>query len=172
MNSKAFKQGMSFGIISSTMTVLGVSIGMWTSGGDISSLISSILGLAISNAFADAFSIYMANVATANSNIALSSALITGMVEFILPFFFAIPLIFFKLKTAIIINIIMGLILVGIMGYYISILNKLNKFMTFKQIGIYLTTLIFILSLTSLTGKLSKRITPDIKNINNKFTVK
>ena len=170
MNSKAFKQGISFGVVSSTMTVLGVSIGMWTSGGQISSLIVSILGLSISNSLADAFSIYMANTATDNTNIALSSALVTGTIEFTLPFLFILPLIFFKLKTAILINIIFGLLLVGTMGYYVSILNKLDTNMMIKQIGIYLLVLIGILGLTSLTGKLSKRMTPYIKQLNDKFT--
>lgn len=172
MNSKAFKQGISFGVVSSTMTVLGVSVGMWTSGGHISSLIASILGLSISNSLADAFSIYMANTATDDANIALSSALVTGTIEFILPFLFILPLIFCKLKTAILINIIFGFLLVGSMGYYVSILNNLDTDMTIKRIGTYLIVLIGILGLTSITGILSKMATPYIKQLNNKFTAK
>ena len=49
IHSKAFKQGISFGVVSSTMTVLGVSLGTWASGGKIAALIATILGLSISN---------------------------------------------------------------------------------------------------------------------------
>jgi hypothetical protein len=169
-NSKAFKQGISFGIVSSTMTVLGVSIGMWTSGGKIDTLIASILGLSISNSFADSFSMYMANTAIKNSNIALTSSLVTGGIEFLLPFLFTIPLIFLKLETAIYTNIILGFLLVGGMGYYVSVLNNLSSYMTIRQIIFYLLVLAGILISTSLSGKLIAKIKPDITNLNNRIT--
>ena len=67
-----------FGIVSSVMTVFGLSIGIWTSGqGRIETLIASILGLSINNAAADSFSIYMVDQATSNKSIALQSAFVT-----------------------------------------------------------------------------------------------
>ena len=110
INSSAFKQGMTFGIISSTMTVLGLTIGIWTSGGNIEILIASILGLSISNAFADSFSMYMSNKATNNHGEALTTAIITGLIEFLLPIIFTISLLFLKLNEAIEFNIIMGIV--------------------------------------------------------------
>ncbi len=157
-NSKAFKQGISFGVVSSAMTVLGLSIGMWSSGGKIETLMIGILGLSISNALADAFSMYMANTATKNTNIAFTSALITGAIEFILPFLFTIPLIFLKLKTAVYVNIILGFLLVGGMGYYVSLLNNLTTYMTIRQISFYVLVLTSILIATSLSGKLISNI--------------
>ena len=54
--SKAFRQGISFGLVSSAMTVLGISFGVWSSGQDLQAIIASIIGLSISNSLADSFS--------------------------------------------------------------------------------------------------------------------
>ena len=57
--TKAFRQGISFGVVSSAMTVLGISLGMWSSAGKLRAIVASIIGLSISNSLADAFSMYM-----------------------------------------------------------------------------------------------------------------
>ena len=169
-NSKAFKQGLSFGVVSSAMTVLGLSVGMWTSGGNIEVLIASIMGLSISNALADAFSIYMANTATGEEGIAIRSALITGLVEFILPFLFVIPLLFMKLDEAIITNIIMGVVLVGGMGYYVSIINKKQLPEIIKRMVIYLGVLGIIVASTAGSGELTTILKPYIEKINKEYS--
>ena len=170
IHSKAFKQGISFGVVSSTMTVLGVSLGTWASGGKIAALIATILGLSISNSFADAFSIYLANTATSDANIALSSALVTGAIELLLPFIFTIPLIFLKLKTAIIVNVILGFLIIAFMGYYVSVLNKLSGDIIIGRIFLYIIVLAGILVTTLYSGKLTLKLQPAIEALNRKFT--
>jgi putative Mn2+ efflux pump MntP len=170
INSNAFKQGITFGIISSTMTVLGLTVGIWTSGGEIEILIASILGLSISNALADSFSMYMSNKATKNHNKALTTAIITGLVEFLLPVIFTISLLFFKLNEAIKFNIIIGILLISCMGYYVSKLNKEPFNLIIKRTFIYISILFIILVTTSLTGKLTNYLKPFIKKFNSEFT--
>lgn len=167
---KALKQGLSFGIISSTMTVLGLVIAMWSSGGKVPILIASILGLSISNSFADAFSIYIANSATKDNKIALTSALVTGSIEFILPIIFTIPLIFLPLKTGIYINILLGFILVSSMGYYISILDKLTIEKTIEKILIYIVVLMAILLSTMYSGKYMHVLQAYVTKLNKYYT--
>lgn len=169
-SSKAFKQGVSFGVVSSVMTVLGLSVGIWTSGGQIETLIASMLGLSLSNALADAFSIYMANLATKENSMALQSALITGIIEFGLPFIFVIPILFLQLTKAIIVNIIMGFILVSYMGYYVSKLNNLDRNTIIKRIFLYGGILTIILVSTTISGYITKKLEPGIKKINSAFT--
>lgn len=168
-NSKAFKQGISFGIVSSAMTVLGLVIGMWASGGKVPVLIASILGLSISNSFADAFSLYIANSATKNNEIALTSALVTGIIEFILPIIFTIPFIILPLNTAIYVNIILGFLLVGGMGYYISLLEHLNTEQTIKKIVTYVIVLIAILVSTSISGNYMPQLQSFVSKLNKQF---
>lgn len=167
---KAFKQGLSFGIVSSTMTVLGLVIAMWASGGKVPILIASILGLSISNSFADAFSIYIANSATKDGNIALTSALVTGGIEFILPILFTIPLIFLPLKAGIYLNILLGFILVGSMGFYISTLDKLSTEKTIEKISIYIIVLMAILLSTMLSGKYMPELQSYVTKLNKYYT--
>jgi hypothetical protein len=168
-DKKAFKQGLSFGIVSSTMTVLGLVIAVWASGGKVAILITSILGLSISNSFADAFSIYIANSATKSGNIALTSALVTGTIEFFLPILFALPLIFLPLKIAIHFNIILGFVLVGSMGYYISSLDNLNIEDTIKKVVTYIVVLIAILFTTMMSGKYTHRLQSYVSKLNKLY---
>ena len=169
-DSKAFKQGISFGIVSSVMTVLGLTMGIWASGGKIETLIASILGLSLSNAFADAFSLYIANLATNEVSMALVSAVVTGCVEFGLPFIFILPILFLKLNIAIIVNIIIGFILVAYMGYYVSKLNRLDRKTIIKRVLLYSGILVLILISTSISGKITEKIEPTIKKINTQFS--
>ena len=66
--TKAFRQGISFGVVSSAMTVLGISLGVWSLlAKHLRAIVSSVVGLSISNSLADAFSMYMSDTATGQS---------------------------------------------------------------------------------------------------------
>ena len=125
MESKSFKKGVSFGIVSSAMTVLGMSMGMWSSSGTLRAIIASIIGLSISNSLADGFSMYMSGIASGDSKTqALTTAAITASIEFVLPFIFMAPFVIASQKSAIIFNAILGFVMVGSTGWYVSSLNK------------------------------------------------
>ena len=125
VESKSFKKGVSFGIVSSAMTVLGMSMGMWSSSGTLRAIIASIIGLSISNSLADGFSMYMSGIASGDSKTqALTTAAITASIEFVLPFIFMAPFVIASQKSAIIFNAILGFVMVGSTGWYVSSLNK------------------------------------------------
>lgn len=125
VESKSFKKGVSFGIVSSAMTVLGMSMGMWSSSGTLRAIIASIIGLSISNSLADGFSMYMSGIASGDSKTqALTTAAITASIEFVLPFIFMAPFVIASQKSAIIFNAILGFVMVGATGWYVSSLNK------------------------------------------------
>jgi hypothetical protein len=159
---RAFRQGLSFGIVSSAMTVLGISLGMWSSNQGIKAIIASIIGLSISNALADGFSMYMSNKAiqkdTHDKNIAFKSAATTSFVEFILPFIFLLPFLLYKQKTAILLNTILGVILVGGMGIYVSKLNHRSDEETVMDTATYISITFLIMGLTYLSGLITKYI--------------
>lgn len=157
--NKAFRQGISFGIISSVITVIGLSLGMWSSEGNLKMIIASIIGLSISNSFADGFSMYLSNKARNDSEThSRISAIITVVIEFFLPFLFLIPFFLFKLQTAIIINIIISMSIVSLMGYYISKLNKDNFKKIYKNIIIYCLIMLVIIFCTYSGGKIVNMI--------------
>ena len=152
--TKAFRQGISFGVVSSAMTVLGISLGVWSSAGKLRAIVASIIGLSISNSLADAFSIYMSDTATDNSGHPLVSAGVTAAVEFIFPFLFLLPFLTLKLKTAVIVNAIIGIVLVAATGLYVARLNKHSTSQTVKDISLYIGITLAIMALTFVGGKL------------------
>ena len=148
----AFRQGISFGIVSSAMTVLGISLGVWSSGENLRAIISSVVGLSISNSLADAFSMYMSDTASGQSKNALTSAIITAIVECILPFVFLIPFLTMTLKHAIIVNAVMGIFLVAITGIYVSKLHNISDEKMIENVSIYISITVLIIILTYTAG--------------------
>ena len=158
IQSKSFKQSISFGIISSAMTALGISLGVWSSSGNLKSIVASIIGLSISNSLADAFSMYMADKASSKHVNADKSALFIAFIEFILPYLFLIPFLVFKLNTAVSINSVIGIILVALTGYYISVINNKSRIQTIEDITLYILITLFIIILTYIGGKTVNKI--------------
>ena len=157
--SKGFAQGVSFGIVSSVMTVLGLCFSVWMTGGSLKLIVSSLLGLTISNSLADGFSMYMANKASGDSEIALQSALMTGFIEFMVPFVFMGPLFALKKKVAIPLNIVIGLIMIGLVGYGITKAGAPAHAIA-EKIFLYMIILFAILGLSALNGKLVNYLSP------------
>jgi len=134
------------------MTVLGISLGVWSSGENLRAIISSVVGLSISNSLADAFSMYMSDTASGQSKSALTSASITAIIEFILPFIFLIPFLTMTLKNAIIVNVVMGIFLVAITGIYVSKLHNISDEKMIENVSIYISITVLIMILTYTAG--------------------
>ena len=158
VESRSFKKGVSFGIVSSAMTVLGMSMGMWSSSGTLRAIIASIIGLSISNSLADGFSMYMSGIASGDSKTqALTTAGITASIEFVLPFLFMAPFIIASQKSAIIFNAILGFIMVGATGWYVSSLNKETHRQKIDSLIEYFVITIAILVSTYYGGRITTR---------------
>jgi len=157
--SKAFRQGISFGVVSSAMTVLGMSFGMWSSSGSLRAIIASIVGLSISNSLADGFSMYMANIARGDAKLeALKSSSVTAVVEMIFPFLFLVPFFIFKMKAAIMFNAVIGMAMVALTGFYVSLLTKDTEKETLENLVLYLAVTMAIMACTYVGGKITAKI--------------
>lgn len=156
--TKAFRQGLSFGVVSSAMTVLGISLGVWSSAGKLRAIVASIIGLSISNSLADAFSIYMSDTATGDSKNALISAGVTAGIEFVLPFLFLLPFLTMKLKNAVILNAIVGVLLVATTGIYVAKLNNRTGEKMIEDVGLYVAITGVIMALTYVGGAIVNKL--------------
>ena len=141
------------------MTVLGLCFSVWIAGGSLKLIISSLLGLTISNSLADGFSMYMANKASGDGSIALQSALVTGLIEVMVPFVFIGPLFVFKKETAILLNIAIGIVMIALVGYGITKAREPIHFIA-EKIFLYIIILFAILGLSALNGKLVNYLSP------------
>jgi len=159
VESKAFRQGISFGVVSSAMTVLGMSFGMWSSASTLRNIIASIVGLSISNSLADGFSMYMANIARGDSKTqSIKSSSVTAVVEMIFPLVFLVPFFIFKEKTAIIFNAAIGMAMVALTGLYVSHLTKDTEKETLENLVLYLAVTMAIMACTYVGGKITAKI--------------
>lgn len=161
---KALRQGVSFGVISSAMTALGISMAQWSSKGTLKSIIAGIVGLSISNALADAFSIYMSDRATGKGKEGLISAAIVASIEFLVPYIFLVIFLIFDRQTAILINAILGIVLVAVTGFKISTLHEAKHKQTdmteylMGDISLYIGITIAIMALTYYSGVLANKL--------------
>ena len=158
MASKAFRQGTSFGIISSAMTALGISLSEWSSNGQLKAIVSSIIGLSISNALADGFSLYMSDRATGHERRGFVSGSIVSVIEFIFPYLFLVPFLLFSRTTAIVINAVLGVVLVSATGLAIAkTQGRTDKQIVEDQI-LYIGATLVIMVLTYIGGKVASKL--------------
>lgn len=159
IHDKAFQQGASFGVISSAMTALGISLSQWSSNGQLKAIIASIIGLSISNSLADAFSIYMSDRATGKADEGLVSGLVVAVIEFVAPYLFLLPFLFFKKTTAVVINAVLGIVVVATTGYNITRAQNRSEEDVIMDMALYVGVTIAIMVATYYAGKLAGRVT-------------
>jgi len=159
LKSKAFRQGVSFGIISSAMTALGISLSQWSSNGQFKAIVASIIGLSISNSLADAFSIYMSDRATGKNREGLLSGSIVAVIEFFAPYLFLVPFLLFSKTTAVVANAILGVVLVGATGFHIAKEQGRNDKQIVEDMVLYVGVTLAIMIATYYAGKVASYVT-------------
>lgn len=107
----SLKVGFSFGLTSGVITTLGLMVGLYRGTNSKLAVIGGILTIAIADAFSDALGIHISeeseNVHT-HKQIWIST-LATFFSKFIFALTFMIPLLLFKLETAVLVSIIWGI---------------------------------------------------------------
>ena len=159
LDSKAFRQGVSFGIISSAMTALGISLSQWSSNGQFKAIVASIVGLSIANALADAFSIYMSDRAVGKDIEGLMSGSIVAVIEFFAPYLFLVPFILFDKLTAVIVNALVGVVLVGMTGYSIAKSQGRTEKQIAEDMVLYVGVTMAIMVATYYAGRVANHLT-------------
>lgn len=119
---KAIRIGLNFGLTSGVITTLGLMVGLNSSTHLKLAVIAGILTIAVADAFSDALGIHLsqesANVSSSKEIWAATVS--TFLFKFIFALSFAIPVIFFDLKIAIIIGVIWGIFLITLASYLIA----------------------------------------------------
>lgn len=122
MPKHSIKTGFSFGFTSAIITTLGLMVGLHSGTKSRLVVIGGILIIAIADAFSDALGIHMSEEAeNKHSTVEIWEATIS---TFFAKFFFAstfiIPLLIFPLGVAIITSILYGIVLLGIVSYFMA----------------------------------------------------
>jgi VIT1/CCC1 family predicted Fe2+/Mn2+ transporter len=123
------KTGFSFGLTSGIITTLGLMVGLHSSTHSKLAVIGGILIIAIADAFSDAVGIHLSEESENkhSEKQIWQSTMFTFIAKFVFALTFVIPVLLFKLSTAVIVSSIYGLLLLGIFSFYISNKKKENR---------------------------------------------
>lgn len=119
---QSIKTGLSFGLISGIITTLGVMVGLHSGTGLKTVVIGGILIIAVADAFSDALGIHVSEESDKQQNHrqAWESAISTFLSKFFVALSFVVPVLLFKLSTAILVSITWGLLLIGFFSFYLA----------------------------------------------------
>jgi VIT1/CCC1 family predicted Fe2+/Mn2+ transporter len=124
--------GFSFGLTSGITTTLGLMVGLYSGTNSKLAVIGGVIMIAIADSLADAMGIHISEEAE-NKHTEKEiwvATLATFISKFIFALSFIVPLLLFKLSSAIVVSIIWGLSLLSIFSYFIAKEQKINPWKT------------------------------------------
>lgn len=148
---RSLLRGVSFGLTSGVITTLGMMIGLSSFSGSKLVVIGGILTIAIADAFSDALGqhILEESINKKSKNV-WTATISTFLTKFIFALTFVIPVMLFELQTAVIVSVIWGLLILGILSFYIAIEKKEKPY---QVIGEHLLIAVIVIILTHYVGK-------------------
>lgn len=148
----SLKKGFSFGLTSGIITTLGLVTGLHSSTKSDIAIIGGILIIAISDSLSDALGMHISEESNADNTHrqAWESTISTFVSKFGFALSFVIPILILELTAAIIASIIWGLLLIGIISYFIARQKKINPL---KTIAEHVSITIFVVAATHYIGK-------------------
>jgi vacuolar iron transporter family protein len=144
-------KGTSFGITSGIITTLGLMVGLYSGTNSKMVVLGGILTIAIADSFSDALGIHISEEAE-NKHTEKQiwvATIFTFISKFLMASFFLIPVLLFQLKTAILVSIFIGLLLISVLSYKLA---KMQKIKAINVIFEHLIVAILVIFLTYITG--------------------
>lgn len=142
----SLKTGFNFWATSWIITTLGLMVWLALGSGSSVLVIGWVLTIAVADSLSDALGIHISEESKNQSHKAVwMSTIATFLTKFIFTMSFIIPVLFFSLRTAVIISIVWGLLLIFLLSYKVAKDRKDNILhTTLEHIGI--TILVIILT--------------------------
>ena len=148
----SWKAGVSFGMTSATITILGLMMGLDASTHSKLVVAGGVLTIAVADAFSDALGMHMAEESNNSDKRQVWEATIaTFLTKLLFGLTFLIPITLLALDTAVTVNIAWGLLALGGLSYFIA-KNEGEK--PFKVIGEHLAIAVLVLIISNLLGVL------------------
>jgi VIT1/CCC1 family predicted Fe2+/Mn2+ transporter len=114
-------------------------------------VLAGILTIAIADAFSDALGIHVSEEAdnSRNSRQVWVATVVTFLTKCLFSLTFALPVLFFSLSVAIIVNLLWGLLILTVLSYIIA---RSQNESPWKVIGEHIIIAILVLVITHLVG--------------------
>lgn len=153
---QSIRTGFSFGITSGIITTLGLMVGLHSGTHSKLVVLGGILMIAIADAFSDALGIHIAEeYKSKNIRNVWGATISTFLSKFIFSLTFVVPVLLFKLSTAIIVSIIWGLSLLSVLSYNIA---KKQKAKPWKAVTEHLIIAAAVITIAHFVGEWIARI--------------
>ncbi|MFO7710568.1 MAG: hypothetical protein R6V53_02275 [Candidatus Woesearchaeota archaeon] len=121
----SLRKGIGFGLTSGIITTLGLVVGLHSGTGSREVVIGGIVVIAVADGLSDALGVHISEEAGNNTHLHVWEATIcTFLAKFFTAMLFILPILFLDISTAIIVSIVMGMILIALFSYYISMHEK------------------------------------------------
>ncbi|MBW8049125.1 MAG: hypothetical protein FVQ77_02055 [Cytophagales bacterium] len=147
----SLKTGLSFGLTSGIITTLGVIVGLEAGTHSKYIVLVGILTIAVADSFSDALGIHIAEESEGSHTAkeiweATFSAFVSKLATALT---FILPILVFHSKTAIIISVIWGFLLLGVLSYFIG---KGPKIKRWKAVSEHWFIAIIVIIITHFIG--------------------
>ena len=149
--SLSIKKGVSFGLTSGVITTLGMIVGVNASTSSRLAVIASIVAIAIADAFSDAVAMHVSEESESihTKKDIWEATMATFLTKFIFAMTFVIPLLFLTLDSAVLVDIIWGLLIMTVFNIFLARSQEEN---VFRVVFEHLTITIIVVLITYIAG--------------------
>ncbi|MBU0577498.1 hypothetical protein KJ742_07235 [Patescibacteria group bacterium] len=148
----SYIKGISFGLTSGIITTLGMMVGLYSGTHSQLAVLGGILTIAIADAFSDALGIHISeeseNVHTQKE--VWESTIATFLAKLLFALTFVIPVVFFGLQQAVIISIIWGMLMLGLISFWMA---QNQKEPAWKIVGEHWGIALLVIFITNWVGR-------------------
>jgi VIT1/CCC1 family predicted Fe2+/Mn2+ transporter len=159
--SHQFITGISFGLTSAVITTLGMIVGLNTATSSKLAVVAGIIIMAIADGLSDAMGLHLVEEAEMEKGMAKHNQKeiwLTTIFTFLsvsgFSLTFVIPILIFSLKTAILIAILWGMLLLIALNFYIAKTKRENPI---KPICEHILLALFVIIISYFVGSLIRR---------------
>ena len=124
----SLKKGFSFGLTSGIITTLGMIVGLHSGTHSKLVVLGGILSIAVADAFSDALGIHISEESENHhsSGEIWEATLSTFAAKFLFAMSFVIPIVLFRLSTAIVVSVLWGLMLIALFSLFMAKQQKVK----------------------------------------------
>lgn len=150
--SHSVKTGLSFGSTSGVLTTLGLMVGLFSGTGSKLAVIGGVLTIALADSLSDAFGIHIAEESEGvhSDKEIWQSTFSTFLTKLIFALTFVVPVLLFTLKTAIVISVIWGLLILTVLSWKMA---RSQKRKSWQLISEHLAVATFVVMATHFLGR-------------------
>lgn len=154
---QSLETGLSFGLTSGIITILGIMVGLESGKNPKMVVITGMLVAAIADSFSDALGIHVSEESDEKrtEKEVWESTFATLFSKLFVVGTFIVPVYFFPLNVAIIVNIIWGSLLLSLFSFYLARLQKERPWRVILE-HFFVATLVIII--TYYLGKIASQI--------------